>query len=193
MDTNIVFHHHAVDRAQREKLLGQKGVVYWFTGLSGSGKSTLAGAFEEALHQRGVHTFLLDGDNIRTGLCSDLDFSEASRIENIRRLGEVCKLMVDAGMVVLTAFISPFQSDRDSVRSKLAPGDFVEVYVDTPLEICEQRDVKGLYKKARAGVIPHFTGISSPYEPPINPEITLQTKDKTVAESLADLLKFIES
>lgn len=193
MDTNIVFHHHAVDRAQREKLLGQKGVVYWFTGLSGSGKSTLAGAFEEVLHQRGVHTFLLDGDNIRTGLCSDLDFSEASRIENIRRLGEVCKLMVDAGMVVLTAFISPFQSDRDSVRSKLAPGDFVEVYVDTPLEVCEQRDVKGLYKKARAGVIPHFTGISSPYEPPINPEITLQTQDKTVSESLADLLKFIES
>jgi adenylylsulfate kinase len=136
---------------------------------------------------------LLDGDNIRTGLCSDLDFSEASRIENIRRLGEVCKLMVDAGIVVLTAFISPFQSDRDSVRSKLAPGDFVEVYVDTPLEVCEQRDVKGLYKKARAGVIPHFTGISSPYEPPINPEITLQTQDKTVAESLADLLKFIES
>lgn len=193
MDKNIVFHHHAVDRAQREELMGQRGRVYWFTGLSGSGKSTLAGAFEEALHQRGVHTFLLDGDNIRTGLCNDLDFSEASRVENIRRLGEVCKLMVDAGLVVLTAFISPFRSDRDSVRAKLSSGDFVEVFVDTPLEICEQRDVKGLYKKARAGEIPNFTGISSPYEAPIHPEITVKTEGKSVSESTAEILKFIES
>jgi len=193
MDKHIVFHHHAVNRAQREELMGQRGRVYWFTGLSGSGKSTLAGALEEALHQRGVHTFLLDGDNIRTGLCNDLDFSEASRVENIRRLGEVCKLMVDAGLVVLTAFISPFRSDRDSVRSKLSSGDFVEVFVDTPLEICEQRDVKGLYKKARAGEIPNFTGISSPYEAPIHPEITVKTEGKSVPESTAEILKFIES
>lgn len=188
---NIVWHDHAVDREQREKLLGQKGTVLWFTGLSGSGKSTLAGALEQKLHAEGIATMLLDGDNIRTGLNSDLDFSESGRVENIRRLGEVCKLFVDSGIVVLTAFISPFQSDRDSVRSKMDADRFMEIFIDTPLEICEQRDVKGLYKKARAGEIPNFTGIDSPYEAPENPEIRIQTADISVEEGVNQLLKII--
>jgi len=188
---NIVWHDHAVDREQREKLLGQKGTVLWFTGLSGSGKSTLAGALEQKLHAEGIATMLLDGDNIRTGLNSDLDFSESGRVENIRRLGEVCKLFVDSGIIVLTAFISPFQSDRDSVRSKMDADRFMEVFIDTPLEVCEQRDVKGLYKKARAGEIPNFTGIDSPYEAPENPEIRIQTADISVEEGVNQLLKII--
>ena len=188
---NIVWHEHTVNREQRERLLGQKGTVLWFTGLSGSGKSTLAGALEQKLHAEGIATMLLDGDNIRTGLNSDLDFSEAGRIENIRRLGEVCKLFVDSGIVVLTAFISPFQSDRDTVRSKLEGDRFLEVFIDTPLEICEQRDVKGLYKKARAGEIPNFTGIDSPYEAPQKPEIHIKTADISVEEGVNQLLRII--
>jgi adenylylsulfate kinase len=188
---NIIWHDHPVNRNQREKLMGQKGTVLWFTGLSGSGKSTLAGALEQRLHAEGIATMLLDGDNIRTGLNSDLDFSENGRIENIRRLGEVCKLFVDSGIVVLTAFISPFQSDRDTVRSKIEGNRFLEVFIDTPLEICEQRDVKGLYKKARAGEIPNFTGIDSPYEAPKNPEIHIKTADISVEEGVNQLLKII--
>jgi adenylylsulfate kinase len=188
---NIIWHDHAVDQVQREKLLGQKGTVLWFTGLSGSGKSTLAGALEQKLHAEGIATMLLDGDNIRKGLNSDLDFSESGRVENIRRLGEVCKLFVDSGIVVLTAFISPFQSDRDTVRSKIEGDRFLEVFIDTPLAICEQRDVKGLYKKARAGEIPNFTGIDSPYEAPLNPEIHIKTADISVEEGVNQLLKII--
>jgi len=182
-------HHQATDigRPAREELNGHLGRVYWFTGLSGSGKSTLANAFEIALHARGIHTYILDGDNIRHGLNKDLGFTDADRVENIRRIGEVARLMVDAGIVVLTAFISPFRAEREMARDLFAPGDFIEVFVDTPLAICEKRDVKGLYKKARAGDIPNFTGISSPYEPPLEPECRLTTDEKHVDE-LVDVL-----
>jgi len=158
----------------RKKLLKQEPMLLWFTGLSGSGKSTLADLTEQRLFEKGYKTYLLDGDNVRSGLNSNLDFSEEGRKENIRRIGEVAKLMLDAGVIVLTAFISPFRSDRDRVR-QLAGNRFMEIYVECPLEICEQRDVKGLYARARRGEIPDFTGISSPYEPPLNPEITVHT------------------
>ncbi|XDZ65813.1 adenylyl-sulfate kinase [Alphaproteobacteria bacterium LSUCC0684] len=183
-------HHQATDigRPAREKLNGHRGRVYWFTGLSGSGKSTLANAFEIALHARGIHTYILDGDNIRHGLNKDLGFTDADRVENIRRIGEVARLMVDAGIVVLTAFISPFRAEREMARDLFAAGDFIEVFVDTPLAICEKRDVKGLYKKARAGDIPNFTGISSPYEPPLEPECRLNTDERSVEELVEELL-----
>lgn len=158
----------------RKKLLKQEPMLLWFTGLSGSGKSTLADLTEQRLFEKGYKTYLLDGDNVRSGLNSNLDFSEEGRKENIRRIGEVAKLMLDAGVIVLTAFISPFRSDRDRIR-QLAGSRFMEIYVECPLEICEQRDVKGLYARARRGEIPDFTGISSPYEPPLNPEITVHT------------------
>ncbi len=170
-DENIVWHPHAITRADREKQHGHQGVVLWFTGLSGSGKSTLAGALEQALFSLGVSTYLLDGDNVRHGLCRDLGFSDEDRRENIRRVGEVSKLMVDAGLVVLTAFISPHKVERDMVRAQLAEGQFIEIFVDTPLEICEARDPKGLYKKARAGELKNFTGIDSIYQAPEKPEI----------------------
>jgi len=172
---NVVWHHATVTRARREAMNGHRGAILWFTGLSGAGKSTLAHAVEEELHQMGCHTFVLDGDNVRHGLCGDLGFSPADRVENIRRVGEVAKLFMEAGIIVLTAFISPFRSDRERVRGMVGHGDFMEIYCDSPLEICEQRDVKGLYKKARAGQIADFTGISSPYEPPQNPELTVNT------------------
>lgn len=172
---NTVWHHATVTRARREAQNGHRGAIVWFTGLSGAGKSTLAHAVEEALHQRGCRTFVLDGDNVRHGLCGDLGFSAQDRIENIRRIGEVAKLFMEAGMIVLTAFISPFRADRDRVRSMVGPGDFFEIYCDSPIEICESRDVKGLYQKARTGQIAEFTGISSPYEAPENPELTVQT------------------
>lgn len=165
-DENIVWHPHAVTRADRENKHGHKGVVLWFTGLSGSGKSTVAGALEQALHALGVSTYLLDGDNVRHGLCRDLGFSDDDRRENIRRVGEVAKLMVDAGLVVLTAFISPHRAERDMVRELLEKDQFIEVFVDTPLAVCEARDPKGLYKKARAGELKNFTGIDSVYQPP---------------------------
>jgi len=170
-DENIVWHPHAITRADREKQHGHQGVVLWFTGLSGSGKSTLAGALEQALFSLGVSTYLLDGDNVRHGLCRDLGFSDEDRRENIRRVGEVSKLMVDAGLVVLTAFISPHKVERDMVRAQLAEGQFIEIFVDTPLETCEARDPKGLYKKARAGELKNFTGIDSIYQAPEKPEI----------------------
>ncbi|GAV21447.1 adenylylsulfate kinase [Mariprofundus micogutta] len=173
--SNVVWHQAAVGRSDRETSNGHRSAVLWFTGLSGAGKSTLAHAVEERLHAMGTKTFVIDGDNVRHGLCGDLSFSDEDRVENIRRVGEVAKLFVEAGMLTLTAFISPFRSDRAKVRSLLGDGDFVEVYCRTPLEVCESRDVKGLYAKARAGEIPAFTGISSPYEEPESPEIIADT------------------
>ncbi|MGC2166384.1 MAG: adenylyl-sulfate kinase [Gallionella sp.] len=172
---NIVWHHATVTRARREQLNRHRGAIIWFTGLSGSGKSTLAHAVEESLYQRGCRTFVLDGDNVRHGLCSDLGFSSTDRVENIRRIGEMAKLFMEAGVIVLTAFISPFRNDREHVRGMVEHGDFIEVFCNAPIEICEARDVKGMYKKARAGLIPEFTGISSPYESPDNPELSVNT------------------
>ena len=170
--SNVVWHNATVTRARREQLNGHRGGLFWFTGLSGAGKSTLAHTVEEKLYQNGYRTFVLDGDNVRHGLCADLGFSEEDRKENIRRIGHMAMLYVEAGVLVLTAFISPFRADRDNVR-KIAGTDFHEVYCDCSLEVCEQRDVKGLYKRARAGEIPDFTGISSPYEAPGNPDIAV--------------------
>ncbi|MFD1801974.1 adenylyl-sulfate kinase [Mixta tenebrionis] len=190
-DENVVWHAHAVAQADRERQHGHQGAVLWFTGLSGSGKSTVAGALEQALHQLGVSTYLLDGDNVRHGLCRDLGFSDADRRENIRRVGEVARLMVDAGLVVLTAFISPHRAERQMVRELLAPGQFIEVFVDTPLAVCEARDPKGLYKKARAGELPDFTGIDADYEAPARPEIQLDGEQLVtiLTAQLLDLLR----
>ncbi|KAB2814370.1 adenylyl-sulfate kinase [Phaeocystidibacter luteus] len=182
---------HDIDREMREKLNGHKAKVLWFTGLSGSGKSTVANAVEKVLHARGLRTYILDGDNVRRGLNNDLDFSASGREENIRRIGEVANLMVDAGLIVLTAFVSPFKSDRDKVRKTVGTENFIEVFVDCPLEVCEQRDVKGLYKKARAGEIPDFTGITSPFEAPENPEIHLHTDVQSLEESVTDVLNYL--
>lgn len=190
-DDNVVWHSHAVTRAEREQQRGHQGAVLWFTGLSGSGKSTVAGALEQALHRAGVSTYLLDGDNVRHGLCRDLGFSDDDRKENIRRVGEVAKLMADAGLVVLTAFISPHRAERQMVRDLLDEGRFVEVFVDTPLAICEARDPKGLYKKARAGELRNFTGIDAVYEAPERPEIHLDGEQlvTTLTVQLLDLLR----
>ena len=160
---------------RREAQNGHRGAIIWFTGLSGSGKSTLAHAVEESLHQQGCHTFVLDGDNVRHGLCGDLGFSSKDREENIRRIGEMAKLFMEAGVIVLTAFISPYRADRERVRGLVDHGDFIEIYCDASIEVCEARDVKGIYKKARAGQIAEFTGISSPYEAPESPELTVNT------------------
>ena len=181
--TNITWHDATVTAEDREKLLNQKGCVIWFTGLSGSGKSTLANAVEHVLHQQQHHTYVLDGDNVRHGLNKNLGFSPEDREENIRRIGEVAKLFADAGTIVMTAFISPYRADRDQARELIAEGRFVEVFVDCPLEVCEERDTKGLYKKARAGEIKEFTGISAPYEPPLDPEVTVNTAELSVEES----------
>jgi adenylylsulfate kinase len=175
INPDIVWHHAAVTRSQREQLNGHRAAVIWFTGLSGSGKSTLAHAVEEKLFGMGCRTFVFDGDNVRHGLCGDLSFSEADRRENIRRIGEMTKLFVEAGVIALTAFISPFRTDRDKVRSLLPNGDFVEIHCRCPLDVCESRDVKGLYRRARAGEIKEFTGISSPYEEPESPELAVDT------------------
>ncbi|WP_105167011.1 adenylyl-sulfate kinase [Pseudoalteromonas sp. T1lg23B] len=193
MDENIVWHNYAVDKAQRSEQKRHKPCVLWFTGYSGSGKSTVAGALESALHQQGVHTYLLDGDNVRHGLCKDLGFSDADRVENIRRVGELSKLMADAGLVVLTAFISPFRAERDMVRELLADDEFIEVFLDTPLDVCEQRDPKGLYKKARAGEIKHFTGIDSDYQVPNNPEVRLDTSKNSLEQSVAQLIAYLKT
>ena len=187
MSNNVVWHSHPVDRKTRAEQKSQEPLVIWFTGLSASGKSTIAGALEQILAQQGYHTYLLDGDNVRHGLCKDLGFSDADRKENIRRIGEVCRLFQDSGMMVLTAFISPYQADRDQVRALHPEGRFVEVFVDTPLEVCEQRDVKGLYQKARAGEIAEFSGVSAPYEAPTNPELRIDTS-KPLAECVAEIL-----
>lgn len=185
---NVVWHQHAVSKQSRSQLKAQKPLVLWFTGLSGAGKSTLAGALEQALAAEGKHTYLLDGDNVRHGLCGDLGFDDAARQENIRRVGEVAKLMVDAGLIVLTAFISPFRAERELVRNLLGADEFIEVFVDAPLAVCEERDPKGLYKKARAGEIRNFTGIDSAYEAPEYPEIHLLNAGKPVAELVDELL-----
>ncbi|NOI82200.1 adenylyl-sulfate kinase [Vibrio tubiashii] len=187
-DENVVWHQHSIDKAFRSQLKKQKPVVLWFTGLSGAGKSTVAGALETRLAQAGFHTYLLDGDNVRHGLCSDLGFSEQDRRENIRRIGELAKLMADAGLIVLSAFISPHRAERQLVREMLPEGEFLEVFVNTSLEVCEQRDPKGLYKKARAGEIANFTGIDSEYEAPINPEIDLRAGEKSIEALVEDCL-----
>lgn len=184
MSTNVVWHQHQINKASRAAQKQQKPAVIWLTGLSGSGKSTIANLLEQKLVAEGRHTYLLDGDNVRHGLCGDLGFSDKDRVENIRRISEVAKLFVDAGTVVITAFISPFRADRDFCRQILDDNEFVEVFVDTPLAVCEQRDPKGLYKKARAGDIPHFTGIDSAYETPNAPEIHLAYRDES-AENTA--------
>lgn len=190
-DENVVWHQHTVTQAQREQHHGHRGAVLWFTGLSGSGKSTVAGALEVALSQLGVSTYLLDGDNVRHGLCSDLGFSDGDRKENIRRVGEVARLMVDAGLVVLTAFISPHRAERQMVRERLGEKQFIEVFVDTPLTVCESRDPKGLYKKARAGELRNFTGIDAVYEAPESPEIHLDGQQlvTNLTSQLLDLLR----
>jgi len=182
-----------VSRADRAALLRHRSVTLWLTGLSGSGKSTLARALEQELVSRGVLAYVLDGDNVRDGLCADLGFSPEDRVENIRRVGEVAKLMNDAGVLVLTAFISPYRDDRARVRAALPPGEFLEVFVDCPLEICERRDPKGLYRKARAGAIAEFTGISAPYEPPDAPELRVATGTQPLAESVHALLAALEA
>jgi adenylylsulfate kinase len=192
MNTNIVWHEATVTRERREKMNRHRAKLLWFTGLSGSGKSTLAHALEEELHQRGCRTYVFDGDNVRHGLCSDLGFTTEDRSENIRRIGEMAKLFVDAGVIALTAFISPIREDRDRTRGLFPHGDFIEVFVSCPLEVCEARDVKGLYKKARSGEIANFTGISSPYDAPENPEITIETQDRDIEVCVSELIKALE-
>ena len=189
---NIHWQAVDVDRAAHAALKGQQPKILWFTGLSGSGKSTIANALEKKLHANGKHTFLLDGDNVRHGLNKDLGFTDADRIENIRRIGEVAKLMTDAGLIVLTAFISPFRAERDMVRALVPAGDFIEVHVDTPLDVAERRDVKGLYKKARAGTLKNFTGIDSPYEPPETPEIVVNTTELTADEAADVIIAYLD-
>lgn len=188
---NVVWHHATVTRKRRERMNGHGGAILWFTGLSGAGKSTLAHAVEEELYKAGCHTFVLDGDNARHGLCADLGFSSEDRIENIRRVGEVSKLFVEAGVIVLTAFISPFQDDRDRVRGLVPNGDFLEIYCQCPLEVCEARDVKGMYKRARSGDLKEFTGISSPYEAPQAPELIVETSALSIEESVQSVMQLL--
>ena len=189
--TNVHWHGAQVTSEDRARLNGHPGLVLWFTGLSGSGKSTLANALDARLHGLGLHTYVLDGDNVRHGLCKDLGFSDQDREENIRRIGEVAKLFHNAGVITMTAFISPFRADRDRVRELLPEGDFIEVYCQCDLEVCEERDPKGLYKKARAGEIPEFTGISSPYEEPESPEIVVDTGRKSLDECVQQIVAYV--
>ncbi|MGZ4955866.1 MAG: adenylyl-sulfate kinase [Methylobacter sp.] len=190
---NTVWHRATVTRQRREQKNAHKSVVLWFTGLSGSGKSTLAHAVEEQLHRSGLNTFVLDGDNIRHGLCSDLGFSDQDRKENIRRISETAKLLLEAGLITLTAFISPFKVERVTARSLMPHGDFIEIYCFCPLTVCEQRDVKGLYKKARLGEIKDFTGISSPYEEPENPDLKIDTSQLTLEESAQLIISLLRA
>ena len=190
--TNIVWHEASVDRAARADKRGHRSAILWFTGLSGSGKSTLANAVNAALFERGLTTYVLDGDNVRHGLCKDLGFSDADREENIRRIGEVAKLFLDAGVIVLTAFVSPFRADRDKARDLVEEGDFFEIFCAADLEVCESRDPKGLYAKARSGVIKEFTGISSPYEAPDAPELKIDTGAEELAESVEMVIKALQ-
>jgi adenylylsulfate kinase len=191
--TNVTWHDHSVARADREKIKGQKGVVIWFTGLSACGKSTIANTVDHMLNSMGRHTYLLDGDNIRMGLNKNLKFSAEDRAENIRRIGEVAKLFGDAGIITLTAFISPYKKDRDAVRALLKDGEFIEVYVNASLETCEKRDPKGLYKKARAGEIKGFTGIDDPYEAPEKPELVLDSNNKGIDELANEVVAYLKS
>ncbi|WNF36190.1 adenylyl-sulfate kinase [Bacillaceae bacterium IKA-2] len=193
MSENIVWHETTVTKKERQQNNRHKSCVLWFTGLSGSGKSTLANAVEKELFKRKVHTYVLDGDNVRLGLNKGLGFSDTDRKENIRRIGEVSKLFIDAGVITLTAFISPFREDRELVRSLVDADEFIEIYVDASLETCESRDPKGLYEKARAGIIPNFTGISSPYEAPINPELIVKSDQLSIEASVMKVIKFLEA
>ncbi|MDP4730201.1 MAG: adenylyl-sulfate kinase [Schleiferiaceae bacterium] len=190
---NVVAQHLSVSTADRERLMGQRGCVLWFTGLSGSGKSTLANALDSELHGRGIKTVLLDGDNVRHGLCGDLGFSADDRHENLRRIAEVAKLMADTGLVVLTAFVSPYRSDRDRARAIVGPERFAEIYVDAPVEVCATRDVKGLYAKAQAGLITDFTGVNSPYEAPLAPELTVASGSEPLTQSAAHVLQWFDA
>jgi adenylylsulfate kinase len=190
---NTVYHNATVTRERRNQLNGHKSAVIWFTGLSGSGKSTLAHSVEEKLHNLGCRTFVLDGDNVRHGLSSNLSFSDDDRKENIRRIGEAANLMMEAGVIAITAFISPFKKDRNFVRQLLSQGDFIEIYCKASLETCESRDVKGLYKRARAGEIKNYTGIDSPYEAPENPELVIDTEGESLEESVAKVIDFLKS
>lgn len=185
---NIVWHHATVSRNDREKLNSHKSVILWFTGLSGAGKSTLAHAVEERLYKMGCRTFVLDGDNVRHGLCSDLGFSDQDRTENIRRIGEMVKLFLEAGVIPLTAFISPFRKDRELVRKLVPHGDFIEIFCDASLDACEKRDIKGYYKKARNGKIKSFTGISSPYEEPEKPELRIDTGQLPLEQCVSEVI-----
>lgn len=189
---NVVWHHATVTRNKREEQNGHKSVILWFTGLPCSGKSTLAHAVEEKLHKKNRRTFVLDGDNVRHGLCSNLGFTAADRKENIRRIGEVAKLFNEAGIITLTAFISPFREDRENVRNLVPHGDFLEIFCDCPLDVCEERDIKGLYEKARNGEIKDYTGVSSPYEPPVNPELVLDTSAKSIKDCVTEVEAMLE-
>lgn len=189
--SNTVWHQATITRDHREKLNGHKSAILWFTGLSGAGKSTLAHAVEDRLHQLQCRTFVVDGDNVRQGLCGDLGFTAEDRVENIRRIGEVAKLFTEAGVIALTAFISPFRADRDRVRSLVPKGDFIEIYCAADLSVCEERDVKGLYKKARSGEIPNFTGISSPYEAPEAPELTVNTGSQDLEACVQQVVTYL--
>ncbi|WAJ70671.1 adenylyl-sulfate kinase [Catenovulum adriaticum] len=191
-DENIVWHPTHVSQKQRAEQKNQRPCILWFTGLSGSGKSTVANAVESKLFEAGSHSYLLDGDNVRHGINKDLTFTDEDRIENIRRIGEISKLFIDSGLIVLTAFISPFRADRAMVRELVGDAEFIEVFIDTPIEVCEQRDPKGLYKKARQGEIKHFTGIDSPYEAPENPEIVVKTAELNIEECADFVLDYLK-
>ena len=191
MSEFIIPHHHKVTASDRSQRMGHRSKLLWFTGLSGSGKSTLASELEVNLFNEGVSTYILDGDNVRSGLNQDLSFDEVGRKENIRRIAEVSRLFLDAGIVTLTAFISPYKEDRQSARSLVGDENFVEIYVKCSLEVCEKRDVKGLYKKARAGLIPNFTGIDLPFEEPTSPDLVVDTETKDLASCVSDLTTFI--
>jgi len=193
VEHNVIWHHAIISRSDREVMNGHRGAAIWFTGLSGAGKSTVAHAVEQELHRMKCRTFVFDGDNVRHGLSSDLGFSLEDRAENLRRIGEMVKLFVEAGMIALTAFISPLKKDRERVRSLLPHGDFLEIFCDASIEICESRDVKGLYRRARAGEIPEFTGISSPYEPSENPELILNTGEKSIEDCVGEVLELLRT
>ena len=192
-NTNITYHAASVTRERRNQLNNHKSVVIWFTGLSGSGKSTLAHSVEEILFSKGCRTYVLDGDNVRHGLTSNLGFSNEDRKENIRRIGEITKLMMEAGLIIITAFISPFREDRIAVRNLISDGDFIEIYCKASLETCEARDLKGLYKRARLGEIKNYTGISSPYEIPDNPELIIDTDKEVLEESVSKIVSFLQT
>lgn len=191
--TNVVWHHATVTRARRQQQSGHKSAILWFTGLSGAGKSSLAHAVEECLYQLGCRTYVLDGDNVRHGLCGDLGFSVKDRVENIRRIGEVAKLFLETGVIAMTAFISPFCSEREAARKLVPHGEFIEIYCRCSVEVCEQRDVKGLYRRARAGEISDFTGISSPYEEPTSPELTVDTGSRPIEDCVEDVIGMLRT
>jgi adenylylsulfate kinase len=188
---NTIWQEISISKLERQQLNGHKSCVLWFTGFSGSGKSTISNALEERMNKIGIHTYLLDGDNIRHGLCKDLGFNKQDRVENIRRVGEVAKLFIDGGTIVLSAFISPYRSDRKKVREILEQDEFIEIYVKCPINVCEERDPKGLYKRARSGEITDFTGITSPYEEPLNPEITINSHTESVEESVDKIIDYL--